>query len=227
MNRVAIIPARGGSKRLRRKNILDFAGKPILSWTVEAANETGLFDRVIVSTEDSEIAEIAEANGASVIKRSPALASDTARVTEVCFDVLDSEAANGRSYQQMTCLYATSPLRNADDIRKTIGLLDDGVTKFAMAVCQFDVQPVQALIEGTDGCLTAMWPTLLHDRSANDQQFFVDNGSTYVVDIAAFRDVGHLYGQGLRGHCMPSLRSTGINNEDDFQLALAKMKVSQ
>ena len=227
MKRVAIIPARGGSKRLKRKNIVDFAGQPIMQWTVDAAMKTGLFDRVIVSTEDEEIAEIARAAHAVVRSRSPDLATDTVGVTQVCLDVLDQEASAGRVYQQMVCLYATSPLRNADDIANTVALLDDGKTKFAMAVCEFDVHPVQALVEDGDGGLVGMWPDLLHDRAANERQYFCDNGSTYVVDVDAFRETKHFYGPGLSGYVMPQLRSSDINTQEDLDLTLAKLQMTK
>src|ERR1700686_1928854 len=99
MSAVAIIPARGGSKRLPRKNIIDFLGKPIIGYTIDAALQSGCFERVVVSTEDDEIAGVAEACGASVDRRAPALATDSAGVVDVCIDFLNREAAAGRNWR--------------------------------------------------------------------------------------------------------------------------------
>ncbi len=107
MNSLAVIPARGGSKRLPRKNILDFCGRPIIAHTIESALNSDLFSKVVVSTEDDEIARHGQRYGAEVLMRPDFLASDTARVVDVCLQVLKEEESQGRSYDVMCCLYAT------------------------------------------------------------------------------------------------------------------------
>jgi len=136
MKRIAIIPARGGSKRLPRKNVADFLGKPIIAYTIEAALACHLFDKVAVSTEDREIADVARRFGASVILRPDALATDQSQVKDVCLHVLEQEAHAGRDYDGFGCLYATAPLRNVADISGTAGLIEPGVCEFSMAVTE-------------------------------------------------------------------------------------------
>jgi N-acylneuraminate cytidylyltransferase len=217
---VAIIPARGGSKRLPRKNVVDFLGRPIISYTIAAALESGCFERVVVSTEDDEIAGVAERCGAAVDRRPTELASDAATLVDVCLDFLDREAASGRRWALMACLYATSPLRNADDIRKTMALLRPGECGFAMAVTSYDHYPHLALKFGADASLTPMWPDLW-DRRANELPLLrICNGSILVVEVSAFLRCRTFYGHGLRGYEMPGSRSIDIDTQDDLDRAL-------
>jgi N-acylneuraminate cytidylyltransferase len=217
--RLAIIPARGGSKRLARKNLLPFCGWPMLAHTVEAALTSGCFERVLVSTEDKEIAGVARTAGAEVFKRSPELADDTATVTDVCLDVLSNEERAGRVYDVFACLYATAPLRRAEDIAAVLALLDSNSTNFAMAVVRWALPPHQALRMGADGMLTPMWPELVELRASEVGPLVVDNGSTYAARIDAFRKEKTFYGTGLRGHVMPRERSVDIDTREDYELA--------
>ena len=129
--RLAIIPARGGSKRLPRKNILPFLGRPIIAHTIEAATESGCFTRILVSTEDEEIADAARAAGADIQQRDPSLATDAATLTDVCLDILASEERAGRAFDTFACLYATAPLRRAEDIVAVTALAERTDIDFA------------------------------------------------------------------------------------------------
>ena len=220
MSAVAIIPARGGSKRLPRKNVIDFFGRPIIAYTIDAAIESGCFESVVVSTEDDEIAAVACRFGAAVDRRAPVLATDTATVVDVCLDFLDREAAAGREWTLMACLYATAPLRNAKDIRDTMALLQSGHCGFAMAVTAYDVPPHQALQFGANAVLTPMWPNLIQRRASDLPPLRVDNGSTYVAEVSEFRRYRSFYGPRLCGYEMPRQRSIDIDTQDDFDRAL-------
>lgn len=220
MGTIAVIPARGGSKRLPRKNIIDFLGRPIIAYTIDAARQSGCFDRVVVSTEDDEIAAVAAKWGAEIDKRDPALATDQARVTNVCLALLDKEAAAGRQWTHLACLYATAPLRTVQDIRNTMDLLEDGVCDFAMAVTSYDLQPHLALKFGADRSLNPMWPDLTQSRASDLPPLRVSNGSIYGVKVDAFRRKPSFYGPNLRGHDMPRARSIDIDTSDDLALAL-------
>jgi pseudaminic acid cytidylyltransferase len=219
-NTVAIIPARGGSKRLPRKNIVDFLGQPIIAYTIKAAVDSGCFDRVLVSTDDEEISVVAEHAGAIVARRSDKLATDTSTVVEVCIDLLDREAAAGRHWQTMGCLYATAPLRNAHDVRATMKLLQPGFCGFSMAVTSYDLLPSAALKYSPDGTLTPMWPELINLRTSELPRMRVDNGSTYGVIVDDFRRSLTFYGPGLRGYDMPRERSVDIDTHHDLALAI-------
>jgi CMP-N-acetylneuraminic acid synthetase len=214
-----LIPARGGSKRLPRKNVIDFLGRPIIAYTIDAARESGCFERIVVSTEDEEIAAVARQYGAASMGRPPELATDTAGVVDVCLHVLDGEEAAGRTWEAMCCLYATAPLRTAGDIRATVGLLDNGVCSFVMGVTSFDLQPHLALKFASDGGLTAMWPDLIKYRASDLPPLRVSNGTTYAVHVAPFRQYRTFYGPGLRGYDMPRERSVDIDTQADLDLA--------
>ncbi len=220
MRRVALIPARGGSKRLPRKNVADFLGRPILAYTAEAALESGLFERVVVSSEDPEILDIAS-RCCEVDARPAALATDTARVLDVCLEFLDRQEAEGRSYDVLCCLYATAPMRTARDMAGVVGLLEPGVCGFAMAVAAYPLPPQQALVSDGRGGLRAMWPELLARRSQDVPRMLCDNGSTYAVLVEDFRRGRSFYGPGLRGFEMPFVRSVDIDEPDDLVLATA------
>lgn len=220
MSAVAIIPARGGSKRLPRKNIVDFLGRPIIFYTIDAAIESGCFERIVVSTEDDEIAATAEGYGAIVDRRPPELATDSATIVDVCLDFLNRESFAGRKWTVMACLYATAPLRNAQDIRDTMALLQTDGCSFAMAVTAYDHYPHQALKIGSGASLTPMWPDLVERRASDLPPLRAGNGSTYVVDTAAFRCRASFYGPGLRGHDMPRERSIDIDAAVDLEFAI-------
>lgn len=221
MKRIAIIPARGGSKRLPRKNILDFRGKPVLAYTVAAALETGLFERVVVSTEDDEIAAAAAAAGATVDRRRVELATDKSTVADVCADLLEREALAGRCYDTLCCCYATAPLRSAADIAATVALLSPGHCDFAIAVTTFSHYPHQALRLDENGFLEPMWPDVAGLRSELVGTLLAGNGSTYAVTTEAFLRERDFYGPHMRGYPMPFHRSIDIDTREDYELALA------
>ena len=218
MRRVAIIPARGGSKRLPRKNIISFRGRPIIAHTIEAARSTGLFERVVVSTEDTEIAEVSARFGAEIDRRDPGLATDSASVKEVCVDFLQREAAAGHSWDLLCVLYATAPLRNSEDIRQVVELIKPGRCDFAIGVTQYEMPPHQALRVLSDHHLEPMWPELVQARSDAVGELRVDNGSTYAVSVPAFLEQQSFYGPNLCGHEMPRERSVDIDTREDLEL---------
>lgn len=220
MRRVALIPARGGSKRLPRKNIIDFLGKPIIAWTIEAALETGLFEQVVVSTEDDEIAAIAARYGAGIDRRDAGLATDSATVRDVCVDFLKRQQQAGNDYDVLCVLYATAPLRRAEDIAATVSLLREGECSFALAATHYPYPPHQALRMGQGGAVTPFFPDLVNLRAADVGEMVVDNGSTYAVLAKAFLKAPGFYGEPLKVHLMPHERSQDIDTADDLELAL-------
>lgn len=219
-SRVALIPARGGSKRLPRKNIIDFYGKPIIAYTIHAAKESKLFERVVVSTEDAEIADIACDWGAEIHWRKSDLATDDATVSEVCLDFINQESHEGKNYEILSVLYATAPLRTSTDIENVINLVKPGICDYALAITQYDLPPHQALMYQSNGKVEPMWPELVTARSESIPPLKVDNGSTYAVSIAAFRTNPSFYGDNMCGYVMPRERSIDIDTWEDYYLAL-------
>jgi pseudaminic acid cytidylyltransferase len=195
----------------------------MISYTIDAARDSGCFDRIVVTTEDAEIAGIARKFGADVDPRPARLATDEARVTDLCLDLLKRERLSGRAWTVMACLYATAPMRTAADICATVALLEPGRCDFAMAVSRYSLPPHQALKLEKDGTLSPMWPELIGRRASEFPDLVVDNGSTYVVDVAAFESHGTFYGPTLRGHEMPRERSIDIDTREDFEYALQIM----
>ena len=219
MKQIAVIPARGGSKRLSRKNIIDFRGKPVIAHTIEAAIDSKLFDRIVVSTEDAEIGEISKKYGAQLLLRPIELATDTATVVDVCLHALDFEAQHGRSYDILCCLYATAPLRDVEDIRNTVGLVSGRKCNFSMAVTKYHYPPHQAMTMNESGFMEPMWSELVEKKGQDVPEMFIDNGSTYVVWIPEFIKLKTFRGPKLKGYFMPRDRSVDIDFEEDLELA--------
>lgn len=225
---LAVIPARGGSKRLPRKNVADFFGKPIIAYTIEAARSAAIFDRVLVSTEDAEIAEAAKKYGGEVDTRPAALGSDQSTVVDVCMELISRLEARNERYDTLTVLYATAPLRTAEDIKATFALLSPTTCEFSMAVSAFQQPVAHAMRVAKDGALSLVFPELLKVRASDAGTFVSGNGSTYCVAMDAFKRTHDFYGETMRGHLMPPERSVDIDTADDLALALyygAKLKL--
>ena len=216
---ICIIPARGGSKRLPKKNIIQFRGKPIIAYSIEAAIQANLFDRIIVSTDDLSIAQHAEELGAVIHLRPAELATDTARVVDVCAHILEEENKTGRTYDILCCLYATAPLRTSKDIRNTLRLLEDDNCDSAMAVTNYHFPPHQALKLNKFQNLIPVWPDMRDLQSQAVSRYLVDNGSTYAVEVAVFKEKKSFLGDHLKGYIMPRIRSVDIDTQEDLDLA--------
>ncbi len=201
------------------KNIIDFLGKPIIAYTIEAALRVDLFERVVVSTDDDETAKISEHFGAEVEERPANLATDTARLIEVMEAFLDNEKQAGREYNELFLLLATAPLRRAEDIKGVQEMLEPDVCDFAMAVTHYERSPHKALVRGEGGTLAPMWPNLILKRVQELPEFFADNGSTYGLNVETFGREKTFYGSSLRGYLMPPERSVDIDDMSDLELA--------
>jgi len=220
MKTLGIIPARGGSKRFPRKNIAPFLGRPAIAATIEAARDSGCFERCVVSTEDAEIAAIAAEFGGDVDARPAEFATDEARLSDVCLDLLDREFARGRRYDAICVLYAPAVLRDAGDIRATCDLLEPGVCNFSQAVCRYDHYAHQALKLGAGGRIEPMWPDLADCCAKELPPLVCGNGSTYAALVPAFRASGGSFvGPLMKAHEMPRWKSVDIDYPDDLVLA--------
>lgn len=217
MNRCAFIPARGGSKRLPRKNIKEFLGKPIIAYTIEAALQSCLFSDVVVSTEDPEIAQVAESYGASVDIRPAELAGDKITVNDVCLEYLARKEKENIKFDILAVLYATAPMRNGDDIKGVVNLLSTHC-QFSMGATVCDDAHQMLCYKGGD--VEAIFPHLVEMRPSKCTQYCLGNGSTYAVDVAAFKKQKTFYGNKLKVYLMPTSRSVDIDTQEDFNLAL-------
>jgi len=215
---ICIIPARGGSKRLPRKNILPLKGKPLMAYTIEAAIQCGLFGKVCVSTEDEEIADIALKYLAEVPYCRPRfLATDTAGVVDVCLDMLTYFEKEDTHFEALCCLYPTAALRNCEDIVNAYKIFKRGFFT-VMAVTDYFFPPHQALVLNKDSTAHLFWKDVGGKRSSELPEFVVDNGSTYWADIEMFKLEKTFYSSKTGIYKMPKIRSIDANTEEDFQL---------
>ncbi|MFJ2282659.1 pseudaminic acid cytidylyltransferase [Pseudomonas sp. NPDC087803] len=177
MNSVAIIPARGGSKRIPRKNLLPFDGVPMIVRSIRTAQDCGLFDQIVVSTDDAEIAELALAHGAHVPFLRPAeLADDFTGTAAVIVHALQQLPA----FDFACCVYATAPLLQARFLRQGLELLQQHPQKsFAFSVCSFGFPVQRALTVDGQGALTALYPEFRNTRSQDLPEAFQDAGQFY------------------------------------------------
>jgi pseudaminic acid cytidylyltransferase len=176
---IAVIPARGGSKRIPRKNVKVFCGKPMIAWSIEAALESGCFERVIVSTDDDEIAEIAVAHGADVPFRRPAeLADDFTPTVPVVAHAIRWQQDAG-PVERACCIYATAPFTRPEDLRAGLTLLDEQAADYAFTATTFEF-PIQRAIR-VDACgrVSMFQPEHMLTRSQDLEQAFHDAGQFY------------------------------------------------
>lgn len=219
---LAIIPARGGSKRIPRKNIRPFCGKPILAYSIQAALGSGLFDEVMVSTDDPEIAAIAKEYGASVpFFRSAQTANDFATTADVLLEVLEQYRLAGRSFDNLCCLYPTAPLVTADKLRTAFQLLHENQADALVPVVEFSYTPFRGLIL-QDGRLQMKWPENLSVRSQDLERLYHDSGQFYVVRTEAFLQEKTLFCRDTIPMVLSDLEVQDIDNEVDWELAEIK-----
>ena len=206
---IAIIPARGGSKRLHRKNIRLVNGIPLLSYPIRTALSSGCFDKVIVSSDDHEILDIGADYGAETLWRDTSLSDDIATVDQVCLDVLSHhDYANSYSF---CCIYPTSIFVTTDDLVASKNILDEE-TDFVMGVSEYNFHPFQAMkIENS--YLKQMWPEYDELKSQQYPEMYVSNGSLYWAKTAMFKKEKTFYGNRLKGFVVDTI---DINNEDDL-----------
>ncbi|MBI9079230.1 MAG: acylneuraminate cytidylyltransferase family protein [Pseudodesulfovibrio sp.] len=218
---IALIPARGGSKRFPRKNIAPFKGRPVIANTIEEAFKTNLFERIVVSTDDSEIATIAENFGAQTTRRPDNLAGDTVGLADVCLDFLFQEEKAGRTWDYLCCLFPAAPLRKAKDIAGTVDLVLQGKCDFAVAVSEYSFPPHMAKTEDEKGFLRFVWPDWAQKNRQELPKMVIDNGSTYAFSIPAFLKARTFHGSPQKGYLMSKIHSVDIDEPIDLVIAEA------
>ncbi len=217
--RIAIIPARGGSKRIPRKNIKPFAGKPMIAYAIDAARGCGLFDHIVVSTDDQEIADIARQCGAEVpFMRPPELSDDHAGTVPVIAHAIEACRAQGWDAQQVCCIYPGVPLLRTEDLRAAHALLDAGDADYAFTVASFPAAVQRALRRSADGKMSPMNPEFVRTRTQDLEPGFYDAGQFYWGTAAAWLkgDSPHQNGKGL---VIPEWRAVDIDTPEDWRRA--------
>jgi pseudaminic acid cytidylyltransferase len=222
---VAIIPARGGSKRIPRKNVRPFHGKPVIAWSIEAAQSSGLFDEVMVSTDDAEIADVATQCGASVpFLRQPATADDHATITDVLREVLQTYRDRGREFDTACCLYATAPFITADDLRAGQAVLTGQHRDVVIPVCRYDAPIWRSMARDDDGRLSRNFPDHEFTRSQDLPAAYFDAGHWVWVRVAPFLAGGPLMGANTGSIVLPAERVQDIDTEEDWVRAERKFE---
>jgi N-acylneuraminate cytidylyltransferase len=214
---VAIIPARGGSKRIPRKNIRPFAGKPIIAYSIEAARDCSLFDRIIVSTDDAEIAAISREWGAETpFVRPPELSDDHTGTNAVAAHALAWLADHGTLATIACCIYATAPFLTPADLRRGYQLLVDKDSNFAFSVTSFRSAIQRALRFTPDGGVVPFFPQWIESRSQDLEAAYQDAGQFYWGQALAFLQNLSLYGKGTEPVMLPRWRVQDIDGIEDW-----------
>lgn len=179
--RIAIITARGGSKRIPKKNIKDFCGKPIIAYSIEAAISSELFDEVMVSTDSEEIAGIAKKYGASVpFMRSAETSNDYATTNDVLIEVFNEYKKRGQEFDVAVCIYPTAPFVTADKLKRAIDMVEKDGADAVTPVVQFSFPPQRAFII-RDNALEYQYPENASARSQDLEAVYHDCGQFYVM----------------------------------------------
>ena len=219
MNCIAIIPARGGSKRLPRKNMLAIQGQPMLAYPIRKALKSNIFERVIVSTEDEEIGRVAIDCGAEVIHRPDDLAADRATVVQVCLHALDELAVEGNVPEYFCCIYATAIFLETDDIISSFDLFfKEPIPDVVMGVSEYRQHPVQAMCE-KEGFLSLKWSEYHNVQSQFYPKLVASNGTLYWARTSQFREAKSFYCSRLKGYEIPFMKAIDIDTHEDFLLA--------
>jgi len=217
---VAIIPARGGSKRIPGKNLRPFRGRPIIAYPIAAARDSGLFTRIVVSTDSEEIAAVARAEGAEIpFVRPGALADDHATTSAVLRHALSSLDANGQTFA--CCLYPTAVFAGPAELAAGLDLLRRSGARTVMTVAAF-ASPIQrALRRAPDGRVEMIWPETRDTRTNDLEEAFHDAGQFYWVRAADFLERPVLLGDDVWGLRLDRRRVCDIDTEEDWLWAEA------
>ena len=225
MSSIAIITARGGSKRIPRKNIREFCGKPILAYSIEATRECGLFDRVMVSTDDEEIAEMARRYGAEVpFRRSEEAAGDFATTTSVLLEVLGEYEKRGECFDTLCCVYPTAPFVTAERLRQAVSLLEESGADSVLPVVRYSFPPQRCVVM-QEGRLQFKWPEYAQTRSQDLEPFYHDAGQFYCLRVKSFLEQRALVMDNTVPLILPEMEIQDIDTEEDWELAQVKYRM--
>jgi pseudaminic acid cytidylyltransferase len=225
MKNLCIIPARGGSKRIPRKNIKDFLGKPIIAYSIEAALKSGLFDEVMVSTDDEEIAKIAKIYGANIpFMRSAQNANDYATTVNVILEVITSFEKLGRFFVNICCLYPCAPLVKMESLEMGLEKLE--VQKFdsVIPIVPFSF-PIQRSFKLHENKVSYLYPEYEKVRSQDLQKAFHDTGQFYWSSVESLKNNKTLVTKNAGFIALDELHVQDIDNEMDWKMAELKYKL--
>lgn len=228
MQSIAIIPARGGSKRIPRKNILDFDGKPMIAWTIEAALESDCFDQVLVSTDSEEIAEISIAAGASAPFLRQENADDKAPSSLATISALKQAEEHWQTcFELVAQLMPNCPLRSAAHVKAAIGNFRMHDIRYQISCFRFGwMNPWWAVSLDAEMAPTRLFPEALNTRSQDLDDLYCPSGAIWIAGRDELIEANTFYGPGHRFFPMDWIGAVDIDDMDDYEMALACKRIS-
>ncbi len=220
MNNLAIIPARGGSKRIPNKNIIDFFGKPMIIYTLDAARDSGVFSKIYVSTEDIKIRGLVEQHGYEVIERPAELATDTASSIPVVLNLFNTLERRCEVFENVCLLMANCPVRDHVDICGSWEAFKDSPSNFMMSVFRYGMfYPFWALHPTDEGLKPFFGDKYFNIRSQELPEVFCPSGAIRWFNVEAFKEVKHFYGPNLKPYIIPWYKAIDIDEYEDLMVA--------
>lgn len=221
---LAIITARGGSKRIPKKNIKEFWGKPIIQYSIEAAVNSGVFDEVMVSTESVEIKEVAERCGGKVpFMRSDKTAGDMAMTHEVVLEVLEEYKKRGQEFEYVCCIYPTAPFITADKLKESMKKLEETGADGVVPVVAFSFPPQRCFVI-RDEKVQFNWPENRLVRSQDLEKWYHDCGQYYFMRVSSFVKSHNLIMENTVPIIVNEMEVQDIDNDEDWKIAELKYK---
>jgi N-acylneuraminate cytidylyltransferase len=225
MKSVAIITARGGSKRIPRKNIKPFLGRPILEYSIEAALQADMFHEVMVSTDDEEIAQVARRAGAKVpFMRSDKMSNDYATTADVIAEVIDSYERIGMSFDYACCIYPTAPFITANAIKTAMMLLEQQNADSVIPVVKYSFPPQRGVII-TNGRLAPKYPENMTKRSQDLEPMYHDCGQFYCLNVDSFKAQKAIWMENVVPFIQDEMNVQDIDTTEDWVIAEMKYKL--
>ncbi|EKE02077.1 MAG: CMP-N-acetylneuraminic acid synthetase NeuA2 [uncultured bacterium] len=219
MKTLAIITARGGSKRILKKNIKEFCGKPIIAYSIEAALESSCFSEVMVSTDDNEIKEVSLKYGAKVpFMRSEVTSDDFAGTEDVVLEVINNYEKAGNKFEYACCIYPTAPFIMAEKLIKSFEILKRDKTDSVIPIVKFDF-PVQRALKIVSNRLEYATPEYAEMRSQDLEPMYHDCGQFYWIKVDSFLNQKNLFMKNTKGFEIPENEARDIDTEEDWKIA--------
>lgn len=224
--KLAIITARGGSKRIPKKNIKEFCGKPIISYAIQVAIDSGIFERVMVSTDSEEIKDIALKYGAEVpFLRSKENSDDYATTEDVIMEVVKAYDQLGEHYDTVCCLYPTAPFINRDILKKAVEIMDRKSPAAVIPVVQFSYPPQRCFVIDENGFARFKYPEYVKARSQDLEKQYHDAGQFYVYNVKKLFEKNGVIEDDFAPIILPEVCVQDIDTLDDWKMAELKYKI--
>lgn len=222
---LAVIPARGGSKRIPRKNIREFCGKPMIAWSIEAAQSSGCFDRVVISTDDEEIAEVASSLGAEVpFMRPDALSDDQTGTLPVIAHAIEQSCLGGSLPEFVCCIYATAPFIQGEDVLRGLNMLREQDAEYVFSATSYEFPIWRAIKLSKKGNVEMFYPEHFNTRSQDLEEAYHDAGQFYWGQTSAWLTQRQLFTPRSLAITLPRSRVQDIDTSEDWERAEAMFR---